>query len=398
MRQSFGLALLAVTLFGRVAFAAGVCQEAPVSAGFPGVQLEPVIKGLRQPVGLVAPGDGSRRLFVVEQDGLIRIILPKKGRESSTLQTGALLDIRDKVALGYEMGLLGMAVHPQFRTNGRIFVNYTIRREGIQTVISEFQTDPTRSHIDRATERTLLTVSQPYPNHKGGHLAFGRDGLLYIGLGDGGSANDPQNRAQDLGTLLGKMLRIDVDRPSREKPYGIPADNPFIGQAGARPEIWAYGLRNPWRYSFDAVTGLLYVGDVGQYDREEIDIVRRGRNYGWRIMEGSMCNPAFGKTCDVGGLELPILEYPNTRSNVVIAGFVYRGTEIPELCGAYLYADYGTGRIAAFRSDGIKVQTIGTLLETKLAISSFGEDEQRELYVVDHAGEVLKIQSVGSSK
>jgi glucose/arabinose dehydrogenase len=393
-------ALLVAILLGTVSsgLAGTLCQAPPASAGFPPVRLESLVKGLRQPVGLVHAGDGSGRLFVVEQGGLIRIITRGEGGEQSRLQDKPFVDLREKVAMGYEMGLLGLAFHPQFRANGRLFVNYTTRREGIQTVIAEFQVSPKQSRVDRAAERVLLTVAQPYPNHKGGHLAFGPDGLLYIGLGDGGSANDPQNRAQDLMVLLGKMLRIDVDQRSPERPYGISRDNPFVGRADARPEVWAYGLRNPWRYSFDAETGLLYVGDVGQNDREEIDVVRQGKNYGWRLMEGSICTPAVGKDCDRAGLELPILDYPTRRGNVVIGGMVYRGTAIPELCGAYVYADYGTGRISALRYDGQRVVATGTLLETKRAVSSFGEDEEHELHVVDYAGEVLKLLPVESVK
>jgi glucose/arabinose dehydrogenase len=395
-RQTLIVVSFLSALTGSAGFAGPLCQDRPAAAGFPPVRLESVVKGLRQPVGLVHAGDGSGRLFVVEQAGLVRIITPGEGREQNRLADEPFLDLREKVAVGYEMGLLGLAFHPQFRANGRLFVNYTSRHEGIQTVIAEFQVGSKQSRVDQATARALLTVPQPYPNHKGGHLAFGRDGLLYIGLGDGGSANDPQNRAQDLKTLLGKMLRIDVDRPSPDKPYGIPSDNPFIGRADARPEVWAYGLRNPWRYSFDVGTGLLYVGDVGQNDREEIDVVRPGKNYGWRIMEGSICTPAVGKECDRTGLELPILDYPTRRGNVIIGGMVYRGSAIPELCGAYVYGDYGTGRIAALRYDGQKVVATGTLLETKIAMSSFGENEQHELYVVDHGGEVLKLVPIES--
>jgi glucose/arabinose dehydrogenase len=187
------------------------------------------------------------------------------------------------------------------------------------------------------------------------------------------------------------MLRIDVDRSEAGKPYGIPPDNPFVGHADVSQEIWAFGFRNPWRYSFDALTGLLYVGDVGQDDREEIDVVRTGGNYGWRIMEGTICTPGVNRQCDRTGLELPIYDYPRSEGTVVIGGYVYRGKTVPELCGAYVYGDYGNGRIFGLRYDGRAVTAKQTLLETRRRISSFGEDEQHELYVVDHKGDVLKV-------
>jgi glucose/arabinose dehydrogenase len=215
--------------------------------------------------------------------------------------------------------------------------------------------------------------------------------MLYIGLGDGGSGNDPHNNAQDLGSLLGKMLRIDIDRTESSRPYAIPADNPFVGKAGARAEIWAYGLRNPWRYAFDPKTGLLYVGDVGQYDREEIDIVRKGKNYGWRIMEGTLCTPGVNPLCETTGLEPPLWEYPTSGGRVIIGGMVYRGTAIPGLCGTYVFGDYGSGTLVGLRPEGTSGLAHQTLLETHRMITSLGEDAQHELYVVDHEGEVLKI-------
>jgi glucose/arabinose dehydrogenase len=364
-----------------------LCEEAPSSPPFPAIQLERIATGLSQPVGLIAPRDGSQRLFIVEQSGTIRIW--KKGGVISE----PLLDLRDRVATGYEMGLLGLALHPEFPNVPRLFVNYTTKTalHGIRTKIAEFRLGKDSNVVDPSTERILLDISQPYPNHKGGHLAFGPDGFLYIGLGDGGSGNDPHDNAQHLNTLLGKMLRIDVNGQQGELPYRIPPDNPFVGDANARPEIWAYGLRNPWRYSFDAVTGQLYVGDVGQYDREEIDVIRRGGNYGWRRMEGSICTPGVNPSCDQRGLEPPIFDYPTRSGHVVIGGYVYRGRSIPALCGGYLYADYGSGNISAFRYDGRTVTAQTTLLESHRHITSFGEDEQHELYLVDYQGDIVKI-------
>jgi len=205
------------------------------------------------------------------------------------------------------------------------------------------------------------------------------------------AANDPHDNGQSLSTLLGKMLRIDVLHRDGERPYTIPPDNPFIGRPDARPEIWAYGFRNPWRYSFDSVTGLLYAADVGQYDREEIDVVKKGANYGWRVMEGTICTPAVSKTCERRGFEMPIYDYPTSPHRVVIGGFVYRGSALKGLCGAYVYGDYGDGGIFALRYDGKQVVSHTVLLETDRKISSFGQDRDGELYVVDHDGEVLKL-------
>lgn len=386
--SAFVIVLIAFTTWPAQVGADGtVCEVAASSAAWPAIRLEPIATGLSQPVGLVAPRDGTGRLFIVEQPGSIRIW------KNGGLVRQPFLDLRDRVATGYEMGLLGLALHPQFPRVPRVFVNYTTRTasEGIRTKIAEFRLGKDANAVDRASERMLLDIPQPYPNHKGGHLAFGPDGFLYIGLGDGGAGNDPHDNAQHLATVLGKMLRIDVDAQEEPLPYRIPHDNPFVGNAEARPEIWAYGLRNPWRYSFDAVTGLLYTGDVGQNDREEIDVVRKGGNYGWRRMEGSICTPGVNPFCDQSGLERPIFDYPTRSGNVVIGGYVYRGRSIPGLCGAYLFGDYGSGNISALRYDGRTVTAHTTLLESHRRITSFGEDEQHELYVVDHQGDILKI-------
>jgi len=369
------------------AFAASTspCELKGPSPSFPSIQLESVAGKLAEPLGLLHAGDGSGRVFIVEQQGTIRIF--KKGR----LSERSFLDIRDRVTSGGEKGLLGLAFHPKFSENRRLFVNYTSPTGGLHTVISEFKIGDNPDAVDPKSERTLLTIPQPYSNHKGGNIVFGPDGYLYIGMGDGGSANDPHSNGQNLSTLLGKMLRIDVDQKEKDRAYGIPRDNPFIGQKNAAPEIWAYGLRNPWRYSFDPATRLLYVGDVGQKTREEIDVIQKGKNYGWNIMEGTICTPGVNPNCDKKGLELPIYDYPRSEGIAVIGGYVYRGRSIPNLCGAYVYGDYGNGRIWGLRYDGISVTEHRLLLESRRSISSFGEDEQHELYVVDHHGEVLKI-------
>jgi glucose/arabinose dehydrogenase len=281
---------------------------------------------------------------------------------------------------GGERGLLGLAFHPRFLTNGRFFVNYTRRPDGA-TVVAEHRVsaDP---DVALSAGRVLLTVSQPYANHNGGMLAFGPDGYLYIGLGDGGGAGDPGNRAQNRFSLLGKILRLDVDAG---RPYATPPDNPFA-TGGGRKEIWALGFRNPWRFSFDRATGRLYAGDVGQAVVEEIDLVRRGDNHGWRIMEGNRCyRPASG--CDQRGLTLPVATYGHDGDRCSITGgYVYRGRAVPALAGAYVYGDFCSGEIFALADGRSRV-----LLKTGLAIASFGEDQAGELLVVDLGGGVHRL-------
>jgi glucose/arabinose dehydrogenase len=339
------------------------------------LRLEPVASGLDRPVFVTHAGDGSGRLFVVEQAGVIRIV------EGGALRERPFLELGDEVEAGGERGLLGLAFHPNFAANGRFFVHYTRRRDGA-SVVAEFVVgrDPNRA---LAAGRTLLTVAQPFANHNGGMIAFGPDGFLYIGLGDGGSAGDPGNRAQDPDELLGKILRLDVDR---RRPYAIPNDNPFA-DGGGRPEIYALGLRNPWRFSFDRKQGRLFAGDVGQNSVEEIDVIRLGRNYGWRILEGSRCfNPR--EDCDRGALKRPRAEYRHARGRCsVTGGYVYRGRALAELEGTYVFGDFCSGEIFGLRKGRRSV-----LLDTDLRISSFGEDEAGELYVVDHGGGIYRLE------
>ncbi len=360
------------------------CQLDGPDSLLPALRLESVAKGFDEPVGLYHAGDGSGRLFIVEQRGTVQIW--KKGQ----LVKKPFLDIHERVTAGGELGLLGLAFHPDFPHNGRFFVNYTSRTGGLHTTISEFRVSDRPDEADPRIERILLTIPQPYSNHNGGNIAFGPDGLLYIGMGDGGSANDPHGSGQNLSTLLGKMLRIDVDPANAKASYGIPPDNPLVGRKQAAPEIWAYGLRNPWRFSFDPATGRLYAGDVGQNAREEIDVIERGKNYGWNVMEGTVCTPGVNPTCKRAGLELPIVDYPRSEGTTVIGGHVYRGRTIPDLCGVYVYGDFGNGRIWGLRDDGQTVVSREILIETRRHIAAFGEDEQRELYVVDYEGEILK--------
>ncbi len=362
--------------------AAAACKAPAPDAAFPQVGLAELVSGLKDPLFLTHGGDGSGRLYVVEQGGVVRII------ENGRLRAAPFLDIRERVSSGGERGLLGLAFDPRFRENGLFYVNYTQRRGlGLWTVVSRFRAlSPLRT--DRGSEEVILRVRQPFPNHNGGHLAFGPDGFLYIGLGDGGAANDPFGHGQDTDTLLGALLRIDVSGGGAG--YVVPPDNPFVGRKGYRPEIWAYGLRNPWRFSFDRANGRLYLADVGQDRVEEIDVIRRGGNYGWDIMEGDRCADG-GDDCPRQGLEPPIFTYEHPAGFAITGGYVYRGRALPGLCGAYVYGDYVKGRVWALRYDGRRVTRQGLLLATRYNISSFGEDEAGELYLLAHRrGSVLK--------
>ncbi len=363
----------------------GNCADPGTNQRIPSIALKEVARGLKNPVHITHAGDGSSRLFVVEQAGVIRII------DDGQLLSQPFLDIRERVNSGGEKGLLSVAFHPRYKDSGLFYANYTTQQKGLHTIIAEFKRS-NHNQADSGSERLLLKIKQPYGNHNGGQLAFGPDGYLYIGMGDGGSANDPFGNGQNTQTLLGALLRIDVDRRDGARAYAIPADNPFIGTPNYREEIWAFGLRNPWRFSFDADKGLLYLADVGQDEYEEIDVIKKGRNYGWNIMEGPICTPGVGANCNKSGLELPILSYPHPDGFSITGGFVYRGKAIPELCGVYVYGDYITQRVWGLRYDGHKVTQQQLLLKTRHAISSFGEDEAHELYLADHTGgKIVKI-------
>jgi glucose/arabinose dehydrogenase len=354
------------------------------------IALDLVAEGLEGPLFVTHAGDGSGRLFVLEQPGRIRVI--RDGR----LLAEPYLDLTRRIASGGERGLLGLAFSPTFATDGRLYVDYT-DRDG-NTVVSELVApDPAADRADPSSERVLLVIDQPYSNHNGGALATGPDGLLWIATGDGGSGGDPLDAGQRLDTLLGKLLRIDP-RPAEGAPYAIPADNPFVGRAGGRNpalgEIWAYGLRNPWRFSFDRATGDLWIADVGQNAIEEVNRWPAGSpagpNFGWKTMEASACfDPAEG--CSTEGLVLPVAEYGHDLGCSVTGGYVYRGTEIPGLAGTYLFGDFCSGTIwgldAAADAPAARV-----LLESGASVASFGEDEAGELYVVDLAGgRVLRV-------
>jgi glucose/arabinose dehydrogenase len=321
-------------------------------------------------------------LYVAEQGGRIVWVDPASG------DSGEFLDLSDKTEAGGEQGLLGLAFHPDFEDGGRLFVNYT-DLEG-DTVITEY-TAQSATKADPSSERAVLRFDQPYSNHNGGQLAFGPDGYLYIGTGDGGSGGDPEENAQARDTLLGKILRLDVDDGN---PYGIPQDNPFAGEDGARPEIWALGLRNPWRFSFDRDTGKLWVADVGQDVLEEINRVSgdaAGLNYGWDEMEGTACyEPPDG--CEREGMVLPVTQYSHDFGCSVTGGYVYRGRAEPTLRGAYLFADYCSGTIWAVPHDAERDARPIEMLSTEMAISSFGESSDGELYLSDlEGGRILKV-------
>ena len=353
----------------------------PVSA----LALKLVAENLSSPIFVTAPFQDTTRLHVVERGGVIKVM------RGDTLLNTPFLDISARVLAGGERGLLGLAFHPQYAQNNEFFVYYT-NLNG-DSHVSRFWVTANRDVADPSAEDTLLVVAQPFGNHNGGMLAFGPDSMLYVGLGDGGSGGDPQGHGQNTSTLLGSILRIDVDAGT---PYAIPGDNPFVNDTAAAPEIWAYGLRNPWRFSFDRATGDLYIGDVGQGAWEEIDFQpissTAGENYGWNVMEGLHCYNAA--SCDQAGLSLPVLEYPHSEGCSVTGGYVYRGGKIPPLQGRYFYGDYCNGWIRSFRVEGgtaVDPLDHSAELGTLSQVTSFGEDALGELYVVTLGGRVFRV-------
>lgn len=368
-----------------------------------------IADGFTKPVYVCQPPGDNKRLFVLEQKGVIKII--KNGKKVRK----PFADLRDRIhnpiKPGDERGLLGMAFHPNYQSNGFVYINYT--DEDDHTIVSRFSVSTVPDRLDKKSENVLIKLKQPFSNHNGGHMVFGADGYLYISVGDGGKFGDPFNNAQNLETLFGSILRIDVDKGD---PYAIPKDNPFINVEGAKGEIWFYGLRNVWRFSFDRETGDVYLGDVGQNLWEEIDFAAMedagGQNFGWRVMEGNHCyNPK--EDCEPTGV-LPIFEYPNDANymkvltgmdepNVdgcsVTGGYVYHGSAISELQGTYFFADYCSGNIWTFKEkNGKATEFQNRTEEISLGgggftnyISSFGEDNKGELYIVDYSGIIFKI-------
>lgn len=334
------------------------------------------------PILLTHAGDASNRLFVVEQRGVIHAFENRADVGSRT----TFLDLRGNLNSQYaEAGLLGLAFHPAYASSGKLYVYYTAGSglPDFSSRVSEFSVSSDGKTANPASERVLMTVAQPAGNHNAGHMAFGPDGMLYIAFGDGGGANDQYRNGQNRSSLLGSIVRIDVDSTTGTMAYAIPADNPFVGNNnGWREEVWAWGLRNPWRFSFDRATGELWAADVGQNDWEEIDIIEKGQNYGWNVMEGFHC---FRSTnCDMTGLVLPVFEYDHSQGRSVTGGYVYRGSKAPQLTGLYIYGDYVSRRVWALQYQNGQVNSNTQIGASPGFLSSFGEDEAGELYLVTH--------------
>ncbi len=361
-----------------------VFAHSSVGASWPELNFIQVAAGLDRPVHVTHAGDGKGRLFIVEQPGKIRIV------SNGSLQPVPFLDISDRISCCGERGLLSVAFPPGFSAKGYFYVNYT--NAAGNTVVARFSVTGAGDVADPGSESIILTVDQPFSNHNGGQIAFGPDGMLYIGMGDGGGAGDPLESGQVRSSVLGKLLRIDVE--SGVQPYAIPANNPFVSVSTARPEIWATGLRNPWRFSFDRETGDLYIADVGQNLYEEINFQAAnsvgGENYGWNILEGTHCFQQ--SSCDTNGLVNPALEYAHSAGGrSVTGGYVYRGGIFPRMRGVYLFGDFASGQLAGMRRLDTGFAS-ALLADTGFLISSFGEDESGEMYVADLNGNLYRIE------
>jgi len=381
-------ASMVLLVIGVVALASLVACNSGSPIPTDNFQAERVFSDLsfQEMTNLVQPGDTDDLIFITEQRGVIYAF-----SANNSQQADIFLDITDRVNRGGdEEGLLGLAFDPDYQGNGYFYVYYSAA-DPRRSVLSRFSLDEENTNIaDPQSEVVIMEVAQPYSNHNGGQLAFGPDGYIYIGLGDGGSGGDPLGNGQNLSTLLGSILRIDVSGLSAPGDYEIPADNPFVGIEGARPEIWAYGLRNPWRFSFDSETGLLWAGDVGQNLWEEIDIISKGANYGWNIMEGFHCySPSTD--CNQSGLTLPVVEYGRSQGCSVTGGYVYRGAQIASLQGHYIYGDYCSGNIWALAYDGSAVTENKLLVDSSLSITSFGVDVTGNLYILDRQGGIYTL-------
>lgn len=369
---------------------------APLPDGIPdpaAYQWTLVTDGFDSPVGVVSAHDGTGRLFAWEQSGKIWVI------ENGEVGFDPFLDIGDLIPAsvfqgGYtEQGLLGLVFHPQYEDNGVFIIHYSDVRGN--TTLARYKVSSEPNRADPVSGSVFFTVNQPYPDHNGGQIAFGPDGYLYIGLGDGGNPDDPLRNGQNKEVLLGKILRLDVNAT----PYKVPQDNPFVNEAGAKPEIWAYGLRNPWRFSFDRETGDMFIGDVGQWAWEEVDVLPLGQgglNFGWSAYQGMHEHIKQTKPVDESKLTMPILEYAHTEGCSVTGGYRYRGAALPEVNGIYFYGDYCNGRVwaASQLADGTWQNYLWK--ETGLTISSFGEDEAGEIYLVDYKGGIYKLTAAGA--
>lgn len=391
MTVAASLPSTAVAAVSQLPVTDGASPAAPTSAT---VKATVVTSAVNQPVLATSPRDGTSRLFIVEKTGKVRIV------KGGSLLATPFLDLSGSVSKGGEQGLLGLAFHPGYRTNRKLYVSYTDRNG--DTVVREYRAGATNANrVVMSTGRTIIKIAQPYANHNGGMIAFGRDGYLYIGMGDGGSGGDPGNRAQNLNSLLGKMLRLNVNGSTSARNYTIPSSNPYVGRAG-RDEIWQRGLRNPWRFSFDRSNGNLWIGDVGQNRYEEVDRAVRtstgpgkGRNWGWRVMEGFHCyRPASG--CSTTGKTRPLLEYSHASGRCsVTGGYVYRGKAIPALAGWYVYGDYCSGEVWAVSGTAPSKPTPVRLLGAGSGrlVAGFGEDDAGELYLCDLNGTVYRIDA-----
>ena len=396
------ISVLSACLHGVTVIAREAVADTPLAVSteraFPNLEF-------KRPIVVTHAGDGSNRVFVAEQEGIIKVFSNDQEIDEATV----FLDIEERVVYAddkNEEGLLGFAFHPKFKQNGEFFVYYTSTEADLLSKISRFRVSKDNPNVaDPASEEVILRVPQPYWNHNGGTILFGTDGFLYIALGDGGSGNDPHGHGQNLTTLLGSILRIDVDHKSDDKNYSIPKDNPFVGKtvpAGprgkmvpVREEIYAYGLRNVWRMAFDRKTGSLWAGDVGQNLWEEINIIKSGGNYGWNIREAKHWFRPDGNDADRPDLIDPILEYHHDIGKSITGGSVYRGTRVPELVGKYLYADYVSGLLWALEYDEAtgKVVANYSLTGDKLPVMSFGEDEKGDIYFTTPFGSLFRFRS-----
>jgi glucose/arabinose dehydrogenase len=351
----------------------------------PPVKLQHVFKNLSLDVivYMTQAPDDDRYWYVVEKSG--RVLRIENNPDATDAKV--FIDISDRVDAGpSEAGLLGMAFHPQFRTNGYVYLSYTGNEAGLKSYISRFKSLDSNESLDTATEKRLLEVAQPYSNHNGGQIEFGPDGFLYIGLGDGGAGGDPKGNGQNVNTLLGSLLRIDVDHGD---PYAIPAENPFAKNKKGRPEIYAWGLRNPWRWTFDRETGRLWVADVGQDSWEEVNIIDKPGNYGWNSKEGSHCYKSAH--CDNPNFIDPVIEYNHDEGCSITGGYVYRGKQIPGLNGIYLYSDFCSGKLWGARQTGSGVYQSFQLLDTNLNVASFAQSNDGEIYLVHLRGGIYKL-------
>jgi len=393
---------LAVAVAAPLAGADPVPSSGPftVAGTVDGVGLQEVASGLGGVTAITHDGTGDGRLFITTQDGRILILA------GGGVRTQPFLDLRGQISTGGERGLLSVAFHPRYGENGLFFVDYT-NPQG-DTVIARYHVSADPDRAEAASARVLLTIAQPFANHNGGQLQFGPDGYLYVGMGDGGAANDPACRAQKGDTLLGKLLRIDVDQNADTPPfYGIPSDNPFRGPGDPLDEIWADGLRNPWRFSFDRSTGELWIADVGQGQREEVDFQPRfsggGQNYGWKVMEGTACAgseacPGGTPPCHSSAFTDPVLEYDHNPHCSITGGYVYRGPQVPQLSGAYVFGDLCSGAMwAAFRTGNGSTLVVRSLPVTAPQLTTFGEDGAGEIYAATLGGQVLRFVRTGGS-